>query len=752
MLATAGIAGRFADAVCAEGRTLEPSPVTSFTTALLARAAGEVPAMVVDTGGLLAPHGVLRFASDAQPDEVATLVTELGYQALAFGEDDLGAPRARTLAVAGRLRERGVPYVASNLRCDTAARALCDSVVDSDDEPLAWTVGDGRAAFLAMLDPRSLARMAPDRAAGVHLRPLLASLPEQVRRARAGGASLVVAVLEATSDDAFSLARDLPEDARPDLILLSGAGDQLLFARPRSFAPALVSPPPGGGVDVLVRQSDALRTGFELLATPLAGEGPAPAAPVEAFTRAVGPAYCAKWGEPLPGGRLTRSISADDVARLAAQIVREFASADVSFLNVGAIDSAFDPGGRAQLIGSDLYVAIAYDEPLVVADVDARWLLDAAVRLEDHGVVSPGLSLVPDEDAEEGAVPEIENLRVRNRHAVPGASYRVATLRFLAEGGDGALPPLPAGSSWRTLERTLPDGRRRYRSLREIVLDALERPSLDDPRDARPSPDAPPEWVVRGSIDGDFAGSSVSNPAGYDAAQLATEQAIALGAEIDLHADATAPAYTWENRWTGRYRTQWSPATEPGSESTFVEAADQLQLRSMLSYRGLRATPGEVWVPDAYVEAFVESEWTRPDTRAWHWLLVRPTVGARFPLTSLFDVKLQLGVQGQALDPTARAELGAGASVLLRPWVLLEQGERALTVEGTADFFAVNLLANERWQLRAQLDASLDLVGPLALTFGANLYMQQDAAASLGLAFSATAGLRVAAVTRTIGP
>jgi hypothetical protein len=113
----------------------------------------------------------------------------------------------------------------------------------------------------------------------------------------------------------------------------------------------MASPPPGGGVDVLVRRSDALRSGFELLATPLAGEGPTPAAPVEAFTRAVGPAYCAKWGEPLPGGRLTRSISADDVARLAAQIVREFASADVSFLNVGAIDSAFDPGGRAQLIG-----------------------------------------------------------------------------------------------------------------------------------------------------------------------------------------------------------------------------------------------------------------------------------------------------------------------------------------------------------------------------------------------------------------
>jgi len=167
----------------------------------------------------------------------------------------------------------------------------------------------------------------------------------------------------------------------------------------------------------------------------------------------------------------------------------------------------------------------------------------------------------------------------------------------------------------------------------------------------------------------------------------------------------------------------------------------------MASYRGLRTTPGDVWVPDAYIEAFVESEFTRPDARDWHWLLIRPTLGARFPLTTEFEVKLQFGIQGQALHPGADAEVGAGVSVLLRPWSLLEAGGRSLTLEGNADFFCVDLLDQNRWQLRSQLDLALDLVGPVALTFGATLYAQQDGEQAMALAFSATAGFRLGAVT-----
>lgn len=744
VLATAGINGRFGEAMCVGDRTVQPHEASAFTGSLVHRAEGADAPLIVDTGGLLAPHGVARFAARDLPEVLADLVTQLGYDTLAFGENDMGAPRPRTIELARVLSRRGVPYVASNLRCDEEGSALCEVVVDaSDPSPLVAT-GNERAAFLAFLDPEVLARVAPDRSIGLRVDPIADSLPTAVRAARAAGATLVIAVLDVTSDEAFALARGLPDDGRPDLVLIADEGDDLLFARPASVVPALVAPPLGHGVEVLVGESDELQAGFEMLAVPLEAEGETAAPPVHAFAAAVGPAYCRAWGRALAGGRLAREIDAPSVAGLAAQIVREFAGADVAFLNVQAIDDSFRAADPAQLSASDFYIALEYDEPLVVADVPGRWLQEVLDGSGAHPLLTPGLgSDGADEDPQ---------IRVRGRAPVPGATYHVVTIRFLAEGGDGALPSLPEGSTWRTLEYTETDGSVRYRSLRDVVIAALEPPDARDPRDARPSPDDAPEWVVRGGADGDFAGSSVSNPAEYDAALLATDTSIAMGLEVALHVDATAPLFTWENLILGRYRTQWAPSAEPGAQGQFVEATDQVQLRTMGSYRGLRATPSDVWVPDPYVELFVESEITRPDTRDWHWLLVRPTVGARFPLTPEFEVKLQVGFQTQALEPGAEAGLGAGATLLLRPWTILEVDERSLTLEGLADFFAFDLFDRNLWQLRGQLDLALDLAGPLALTFGATLYLQQDGEQPLGAAFTATCGLRLAAVTRVIGP
>ena len=470
-----------------------------------------------------------------------------------------------------------------------------------------------------------------------------------------------------------------------------------------------------------------------MLAVPL-DRAPEPAAPVQAFVNEVGPAYCAAYERALAGGHLERPLDVEEVTQLAAEIVREFTGADVAFLNVGAVDSSFHPSSATQLMASDLYIAIEYDEPIVVTDVPASWLDEVLTQALAHDVVAPGL-------ARDG-----EALRVRGRPPVDEVTYRVATIRFLGASGDGALPPLPDGISWRTMEHT-EEGEVRYHSLRDVVLHALERADPRDPRDARSAPNDALEWVFRGAVDGDFSGSSVSNDADYDAAALAIDTTIAMGAEGTLNLDATAPNYTWETVLSASYRTQWAPSADPDTAGAFIEANDRIQLRSMASYRGLRTTPGDVWVPDAYIEAFVESEFTRPDARDWHWLLIRPTLGARFPLTTEFEVKLQFGIQGQALHPGADAEVGAGVSVLLRPWSLLEAGGRSLTLEGNADFFCVDLLDQNRWQLRSQLDLALDLVGPVALTFGATLYAQQDGEQAMALAFSATAGFRLGAVT-----
>ena len=59
----------------------------------------------------------------------------------------------------------------------------------------------------------------------------------------------------------------------------------------------------------------------------------------------------------------------------------------VAFLNVGAVDSSFHPSSATQLTASDLYIAIEYDEPIVVADVPGSWLDEALTQALAHDVV-----------------------------------------------------------------------------------------------------------------------------------------------------------------------------------------------------------------------------------------------------------------------------------------------------------------------------------------------------------------------------
>nr|MDQ3037587.1 hypothetical protein [Myxococcota bacterium] len=327
------------------------------------------------------------------------------------------------------------------------------------------------------------------------------------------------------------------------------------------------------------------------------------------------------------------------------------------------------------------------------------------------------------------------------------AGYRVVTLRFLASGGDDALPPLPPGSSWRPLETG---------TLRAVVLEQLQTPRERDPRDALPDPATAPEWITSADANGSFSGSSISNPEMYSAALLNRISTVALGIEINLRAEATAPDWSWENTGVLRYRSQWTPSVMAGTPGAFVEAVDQIQVRSLGAWRGLRTGPSEWYLPDPYVEVFVESELTQPDIapvlRDWHWMLFRPTVGARFPLTEHLELKLSTGMQVQVLEPNNEAEFGVGSVITLRPWDIARIEDRHVTLQGLLDFFVVDLFDENRWTLRGTFDAAFDLAGPLALTFGVRLYLQQESAQEVGVALDATAGLRLGWLGRTVGP
>ncbi len=758
VIASSGVQGRFADPLCHHGRTLAPADAAAFTYAVLRAAQDPDRPMVVDAGGLLTPHGVARYAADQRPAALARMVHELGYRALTFGLNELAAPRARMLPVIEQLRERGVPMIASNLRCTPEASDLCAVLVDASDGPSIHEVADRRMAVLTVMPENALGLVAPDRVQGVTIESPADTIARLTRIARDQGADLVMVVAEAGVDGGVvSLAGALPEDARPDLILVGGQSD-LLFARPRTVQPVIVGTPVDDAVELFIRESDLMRDGYEMLAQPLEGRGITVGEPVLEFIARIGGDYCEAWGNPLAGGRLDEPLDGPGMLRLAASILRDAAGADVAILNRDVLDRAWRPAQEGALTESDVYIAIEYDEPLQVAEVSSAWL----TQLAQNGARNEGVLITP------GLTWSGTGSDVRvGGHAVESrAGYRVVTIRFLAAGGDSLLPALPRGGRWVSLPEA---------TLRSVVLEHLRRPREQDPRRSVDDPSGTLQWVFRASADLSFSGSSIDSPlrrctndtpadrcmgglvvneAGstspaYSTSLLNRTDTLTFGIALDASADASAPDWTWQNSFNLVYRTAW---VETRAGQPFAEAADQIRARSALSWRGLRRGSDQWYIPDPTVDLFLESELNEPGDRSWHWFLVRPSVGVRFQLVDKLQMQLLGGLQVQPFDPAAEVEPGIGATLTLTPWDILQLGDQHARVSFTFDYFLADLGDDNRSQLRGQLDASFDLAGPLALVLSARLFVQSERGQDIGIAIDTTAALRLGYLGRIAGP
>ncbi len=765
IIASGDVDGRFVHPVCDRVDTLVPSDHAAFTYALMRNAADRDRPMVIDTGGLLSPHGVTRFGAQRHPRGLARMVRDLGYRALALGLNDLAAPRRPIREVVAELRAQGIPTIASNLRCTPEAASFCEELVDASDGVSMHRVDGRLMAVMAVLRANATGLVSPERARGIHLEDPAETVARFTRMARDRGAEIVVAVVDDhVEGGALGLASGLPGDARPDLFLVSGQ-DDLLFARPQTVRPVLVGPPENDGVEILIRESTEMRDGYEFLAQPLEGRGISVAEPIRDWIEAIGRDYCEQWGRPLPGAPLTEPIDVDQMLRMVARILRDAAGADIAILNRQALDTRWRPARDGSLTASDVFIALEYDDPLQVVEVDERWLRRLAQNAEARGnVVTPGLTWT-------GTAPNL-TVKVGGHPVESRARYRVVTIRFLAAGGDDEIvPPLGRLGRWETLGEE---------ALRTSTLAYLERPRDEDPRQALPDADGTLEWHFRADADLLFSGSSIDNPRqrctdamrmtepercdgegfvltdgsrvpAYDATQLSLADVITFGFNVTLAANAAAPDWTWQNNGSFLYRTAWTEPTG-ATGSAFVEAADQIRARSTLSWRGLRQGTDQWYLPDPTADVFVESEFTEPDGRGYHWFLTRPTLGVRFQLVDKLQLQVMGGFQVQPLSPERQLEGGFGATMTLSPWDMIKLDQQFARLAFTFDYFVAFSDARAQGTLRGTLDAAFDLAGPLALTFQANLYLQHQSAQDVGAAISVSAGIRLGWLGRAVGP
>ena len=751
IVATAGIAGELATPVCNGETTLEPMDAARAVESLYRRRTEG--ALVVDTGGLLARHGVMRFAARENPEALARLVDRMGYHALAFGETDLGDPRPLLLTRLRALRDAGVPVLATNLSCDEEHSALCDLLITHEDGLPTHILRDAdgdetTVAVLAFLEPEVAARVGPDRTEGLTIHPLAESIKLAVTAARARGAQTVVAIVDSgrgatAAARALSAVAGLESQEKPDLILSSDAGSELLFARPATFRPALVAPPPRAASDVRVRRN-RLHDTYDVLARPVVG-GEATSAAIPEFVEAVGGPFCERLGELLPGGRfsLVDEESGDEVPMddeslvdLTAGVMRQVANADVAIINQYAIDNRWRPANAEGLTGADVQIGIQYDEPLMVAEVSAFWMKQfARSDPSSRGMTALGLEITSPYGA-------FEKVKVNRRILDETARYRIVTVRFLAEGGDSDALGGAADLDWEPLEGV---------TLRSAMTQFLEEPHDEDPREAVVDPWEILEWTGRVNVDATFTGSAVRDGSQYGEGPLSNNPQVLFGLNSQLALNALSRYASWENLVTATY----SLARTTDSDG-FDEGSDQLTYRSAGLYRGFRVTNDELYVPDLLVEGLLRTEFSEAEERDYHFMNLRFVGGLQWRLHLKVQARLVGGLELiEVADPNLRsAQPGFGAQFNLGPWLVMKSGLKKLTLTANIDYFATNPRGRNRHLIQALFDMQLNLTAAFALTLNVTFYGLRDQVMAtdtmpaqdgdFAFALQTTAGFRVA--------
>lgn len=725
IVATGGVAGELAVPVC-QGTTLEHGELAHRR--LLQHSE---TAIHVDTGGLLARYGVARFAVDRDVGAVVELVQGLGYHALAFGETDLGDPRELLLRRARALREANIPYLATNLRCDEDGSEVCEALMTGRDGVPMMRRGGSGIAILSYLQPTALARVGPDRARGLRLEPLQESIQNGVRAARAANADVVVAIVDAgygadAVANVMEATEPLDDADKPDVVLVAGAGTQLVFARPASFRPAIAAAPTRNASDVHIRHNGST---FDILVRPSDDtETVHPA--LERFIERIGPAYCEALGTDLPGGHLDQErddIDAAQLTTLVGDVMRDAATADVAVMNLSAIDERWSLRGSDALTESDINIGVQYDEPLMTATVPATWLRNLA-RAQNESLMTRGLEIT-------NAFGALEKIKVNGRILDLEANYRIVTIRFLAEGGDHGL--LPAGVEWEQLED---------QTLRSVMRDYLQTPRDSDPRDIR-DPGDRLEWTFRVNTDATFAGSAVRDPGGYEEGPLQNANQIQLGLNASVGLNALSRRAAWENLITGTIT-----GASTSESNGFDEGADQIVYRTSGNYRGFRADNDELYVPDLVVEGLLRTEFTRQAERDRHFLNMRFTGGLQWRLHLKVKVKLLGGIEVlEAADDELRSvEPGLGAQLIIDPWVLMREGLRKLTLATTLDYFSSGLGDRNRHLLQGLFDLQFNLNRYFALALNVTLYGLKEADNDFSFAAQTTAGIRIGWVGRRV--
>jgi 2',3'-cyclic-nucleotide 2'-phosphodiesterase (5'-nucleotidase family) len=705
---------------------------------------------------------------------LAALLARGGYDAVALGHHDLSLEPPQLQQLLDALRARGLTVVATNLRCDGARGPVCATVA----REVVIKRGSSSIGVLATISPSVLPGIPLAARRGLSLDAPVAAVRAAVRRLRARGAAWVILMTQGPRDlrgleeiDALQRAFAVPSQAgpatvgdrgshgvgvgfdasdRPDVILAGGLadddGDQALRSLRRDQAPPVVGSQPGvSGLSQVILGAGGNRDGVTVEAldagsppsTPSTREPAAADAETRALLAPEITAYCSTYEAPLAPAPVRGTLSRDGFVRYALEVMRRRAGSEIALLNGALVKRAPFPITGALTRGK-LHRALPYRAIIGVARITGgavESVLGGAVA--NSRLVAAGL-------ARTGA-----GLQVNGRPIDKARYYRVATIAFVASGGDDLLPAnaLP----WRPL-----DGEPELRDTIEAFLrsDTARRDgdaTVDVDTDFGKSPADRPLIVVLTDVGLDASDTRIANSPAYSDAQLVRANQQNLKGEGTVLMQLRHPVHEADTRINLKYGFS---RTQPiGMAAVAGETTDLITVSSIYNYRGLahRLAAARVLAPDPYARVGLESEFTRPDvsptqSRTFHHLELTTTAGALFTLTPVLKVRAGAGARKELLAPLDdggmwRPAFEAGGA--LAPLALATLGPLAVKLEGLIDYYFVDPAGVREHQLRGSGKLSVPLLPLLFITAGLDFFAIQRERLGWGASYDTTIGLRV---------
>ena len=740
----ADLSGRFATPACGKPGHGAPADYAALAAALAdARAAasarGEPPSLTILGGNWAGPDPfatTLLEQGTAGARSLAALLARGAYDAIALGHDELSLEPAVLDGLLPVMGKAGLPIVATNLTCD-ARRPACAAI---RPEILVHRPGT-TIGVLATISPSVTAGIPLGSLAGFALGDPLAAIRAGVTRLRAQGVRRILVVTDGPRDiraldEVDALVRHLAGPEAPDLLLGAGLADEqggrAMRLLRRDGAPPVVGSPSGtsGFSTIRIAAGDVdVGAGSVVAARTDAGTGK--------LLAGIERAYCLRAGQALAPAPILGSMGRDDFVKYLLEVIRRRGNAEIALVNRALVKQAPFPLGGVFTRG-DLERALPYGTVIGAARVPGP-VIDS---LLGPALANPKLAVL---GLDHGA----GGLEVNGRPLDRGRQYRVATISFVAGGGDGILAPhaLPfaplAGA---------PDLRAEVAAFLAGKTAAQDGdPTVSAKTDFGPPPVARPLVVLLADGELDFANTSISNPAGYGDSQLTRAQQTSLKGEATLVAQIRHPVHVGDGRFDAQYG--WSRNQPAGMPAVAGESTDLITAIATYSYRGLRdwrRFPRPA-IPDPYARVWLESEFTRPDvtptqTRDFHHLQLTDTAGAQFSLTPQLKLRGGAGVQRELLAPEAEgggwhAVLEAGAT--LDPTAIATFGALAVKLEGLVDYDLIAPTETRQHQLRATGKLSVPLVPTLFLTVGMDVFAAQRQREGWGASYDTTVGLRV---------